>query len=455
MMHGTSRRAATGLLACMLLVAVLASAPAVAAARPGAKPVTGQTVRNVILLIGDGMGPEHTELGRLVYGPLAIEGLPWQAVGWTDTTSLSGVTWSCAAATALATGYETYNGWVGMSPAADGTPVARTNALEAAEARGKATGLVTDVYVQDATPAGFSAHVPDRYMTDEIVAQQLTQGIEVLFGAAAGRDAAYQGVPGVTYSTTLEDLQPYLEGKKPWPARLWGFYGYYSTVYDIDREEDEVVGREPTLAEMTTAALGVLQKDRDGFFLMVEGGAIDWVSHYRDAAATALEVREFNEALEVAYAWATTHPGTLLVVTSDHECGGLQVDDALNVAALAAQSASTEWMWGLIKADRSDERLIRATLAAYGGVPESGTGALTDHEIAHITACGEMGISDVLAARACVTWGWSGTDEGDHTDTLIPVFAWGPRAEIFGSGTEAAPVPNETVGRALLRVLAR
>jgi alkaline phosphatase len=443
------------LFVAVVLAVVVATLPGIATAKPGTKPPAPTAVKNVILLIGDGMGPEHTELGHLVYGPLAIEGLPWQSIGWTDTTSLSGVTWSCAAATALACGYETYNGWVGMSPGPDGSPVARMNALEAAEAQGKATGLVTDVYIQDATPAGFSAHVPDRYMKDEIVAQQLAQDIEVLFGAAAGRDAAYQGVPGVTYSTSLKDLQPYLDGKKRWPASLWGFYGYYSLVYNIDREEDEVVGKEPSLAQLTEASLGVLQQDRDGFFLMVEGGAIDWVSHYRDAAATALEVREFNEALEVAYEWAADHPGTLLVVTSDHECGGLEVDGNENVDALRTQQASTEWMWGLIKDDRYDEALIRETLEQYASIPADAkaTGALSDAEVEHISACGEMGISDVLAARAHVGWGWSGTDEGDHTDALIPVHAWGPEAALFGGGSENAPVPNETVGRNLLKVL--
>jgi alkaline phosphatase len=225
-------------------------------------------------------------------------------------------------------------------------------------------------------------------------------------------------------------------------------------VYDIDREEDEVVGKEPTLAQLTTASLNVLEKDKDGFFLMVEGGAIDWVAHYRDAAAVALEVREFNAALQVAYAYASTHPGTLLVVVSDHETGGLEVtggpieDGGVDVGALLAQSASTEWMWGLVKADRENAGLVRSTLAAYAGITD-----LSDEEVAHISACGEMGIADVLAARSNATWGWSGTDEGDHTDTYIPVRAWGPGATLFASGTEDHPVPNEAVGRMLLKVL--
>jgi alkaline phosphatase len=428
------------LAAAVLLVALALAAgvTTTAQAAESAAPV------NVILFIGDGMGPEHTELGARVYGPMAIETLSWEALGWLDTTSLDGVTWSCAAGTALATGYETYNGWVGMSPGPDGVALLRENALEAADDLDKATGLVTDVYIQDATPAAFSAHVPDRYLKDAIVTQQLGQGLDVLMGADGWRRDAYLGQAGVTYSTSLKDLAPYLTGKADWPERLWGFYGKNSMVYDIDREEDGVVKKEPSLAQMTAAALGVLEQDEDGFFLMVEGGAIDWVAHYRDAAATALEVREFNEALALAYEWAAKHPGTLLVVTTDHETGGLEVGPETDAGALLAQTASTEWMWGLIK---SGKMSVSRTLTVYAGFTP------TAAEVAHVKLYGEHGISDVLAARAHLEWGWSGRDEGDHTDTPVPVRAIGPGAALFGAGSESAPVPNEVVGQKLLELL--
>ena len=435
-------------LAVVALLAGLlgAAAPAADAGKPAPPPPS--PIKNVILLIGDGMGPEHTELGSLMYGPLAIETTKWQAAGWLDTTSLSGITWSCAAATALATGYETYNNWVGMSPGPDGSPVSRLNALEAAEAKGKATGIVTDVYIQDATPAAFSAHVPDRSLKDSIAEQQVSKGIEVLFGAHMFRLATYQGVPGVTYSSSLTDLQPYLDGKKAYPTSLWGFYGANSMVYDIDREEEQVVGKEPSLPQLTQAALGVLEKDQDGFFLMVEGGAIDWVAHYRDAAATALEVKGFNDTIKIALTYAQTHPGTLLVVTTDHETGGLAVNKStLNTTALGKQSASTEWMWGLISADPTNRTLIRDTLAKYAGIR-----TLTTAEVDDIVTNGEMGISNVLAARANVQWGWSGHDEGDHTATPVPVRAWGPGSAAFAAGTQSMPVDNEIVGRNLLSI---
>ncbi len=125
------------------------------------------------------------------------------------------------------------------------------------------------------------------------------------------------------------------------------------------------------------------------------------------------------------------------MVTSDHETGGLGVDPAtVKTASLVKQTASTEWMWGLIKTGAS----ISTTLKTHAGFTP------TTAEVAHIKACGEPGIADVLSWRGGVTWGWSGSDEGDHTGAPVPVRAW--------HGSQSAPVDNETVGQALLQILA-
>jgi alkaline phosphatase len=431
----------------LLLIALVAGvfAAAAPAAKPPVSPPASTQPKSVILMIGDGMGPEHTELGRLYKGSaLPIETLPWQTQSMLDTTSLSGITWSCAAATALATGYATYNNIVGMSPDASGTLVSRENALEAAQALGKASGLVTDVFIEDATPAGFSAHVPDRGLTDEIAAQQVAHHPQVIFGAHAQKLATYQGQANVTYSSSLKDLQPYLDGKKQWPASLWGFYGVNSLAYDIDREEEGVVGKEPTLPQLTNAALGVVSKDSDGFFLMVEGGAIDWTAHGRDAAATAIEVVNFNSAIQVAWDYVQKHPDTLLVVTSDHETGGLGVDpNTVNVGAMRLQTASIEWMWGLIKANVTDA-VITSTLKQCAGFTP------TAADVRMVKDYGEMGISDVLADRDGVTWGWGGHDDGDHTATPVAVRAYGPGSAVFAAPAGGGLWPNEHVGKSLL-----
>ena len=125
----------------------------------------------MILFVSDGAGPEHFELGKGANGgSLSIDSIPWKAQGTLDTASLDGVTDSAAAATALATGVETHNGWLSMVPSGSGaTPV--PTALEAAMADGKWAGLVTDVYVTDATPAAFGSHVTDRGLYEEIATQ--------------------------------------------------------------------------------------------------------------------------------------------------------------------------------------------------------------------------------------------------------------------------------------------
>jgi len=141
--------------------------PVASGKRPPAPPPDFSGLRNVILFIGDGMGPEHLELARrMAGGSLGIDSVPW-TTGSVDTTSLDGVTDSAAAATAIATGVETYNGWLSMAP---GNPAPET-VLERAESKGKATGLITDLNDVDATPAAFAAHVPDRDLDEEITGQ--------------------------------------------------------------------------------------------------------------------------------------------------------------------------------------------------------------------------------------------------------------------------------------------
>jgi len=400
-----------------------------------ASPFAG--VRNVIVFVGDGMGPSHLQLGRMLNGgALALDSMPWGGAGTLDTTSLSGVTDSAAAATALATGAETLNGWVSMVPAdlsgGDLTPVPVETALERAKLRGRATGLVTDLELSDATPAAFAAHVVDRDLGYEITTQMAARGIEVLF--SGGWSESYLlGTPDVT---SLRELAPFLAGTMPWPDRMLGIFGKTSLAYTIDREEEDVLHKQPTLPQLTAAALGVLSRDPDGFFLMVEGGANDWGGHARDAAWVGAEIRELDQAVRVAYEWAASRGDTLIVLVGDHETGGLTLGPATDYQAIARQTASTEWMWGLI---RSGKATVAKALADHAGI------AVTAAETSLILQNGEMGIADVLAARCRVAWGWSGRDEGDHTATPVPVMAWGPGASQF-----AIPgLDNERIGQLL------
>ncbi len=107
---------------------------------------------------------------------------------------------------------------------------------------------------------------------------------------------------------------------------MYGLIGAQTLAYAIDREEEGAVGKHPTITDATKAAIDVLAADPEGFFLMVEAGQIDWAGHSRDGAWTAAEVLAFDAAIKAAYDWAKTRTDTLIVVTADHETGGLVVN---------------------------------------------------------------------------------------------------------------------------------
>jgi alkaline phosphatase len=258
-------------------------------------------------------------------------------------------------------------------------------------------------------------------------------------GLRQGSLDALLGLPGHAYVESADDLDAYVASGGAGP--VFGFFGSWNMSFNLDRDDEGVASTEPTLPEMTSAAISTLSKDPDGFFLMVEAGLIDWSGHARDAASMGDEMIEMDQAVQVAYGWASSRTDTLIVFTADHETGDFATTRRTNYTALKAQEATTELMWGQISSGAS----IRSTLRTYANIdPLAG-------EIATIQACGEHGISDVLAARWKVTWnGWSCTDEGEHTDTLVPAWAWGPGASDFaGSGYD-----NELVGQNLLSYFA-
>jgi alkaline phosphatase len=393
-------------------------------------------VKNVILFIGDGMGPREVDLGKLMGdGALWTDAAPW-TTGSVATASLDGVTDSAAAATALATGVETYNGWLAMAPPLPGTPV--QTVLERAEPL-KATGLITDADERAATPAAFAAHVTDRDLDLDITEQIAAKDIELLLSGGWSYDYLLEGRQGVTYVQNSSDLA-YLAGQGAWPGHLYGFIGKSGLVYNLDREEEGVVGIQPMLPELTSAALGVLGQDPDGFFLMVEAAVIDYGGHSRDAAWIASEVKELDRAVQVAVDYARSRTDTLVIVTADHETGGLTFGSTIKTSVISRQSATVEFMWGEIAAGR---KTIKQAMAAYAGITD-----LTRAEERTIASYKEMGIADVLSAREKVSWGWSGLDEGDHTLTNVPIWAWGP-----GQGAFAGQYANERVGSLLLNAI--
>ena len=270
-------------------------------------------VRNIILMIGDGMGIGQITAAEIKNGEeeLVITSLPYQSL--VTTYSISGyVTDSAASATALATGYKTMNGMISMTR--DGKKP--ETVVEAAEADGMSTGIVTNTRVTHATPACFMAHIDSRNKEFEIADQILISGVDVVLGGGSAYfDSSDPSTACYTLVTTTADLLEFKSGK------LLGLFsdGYMS--YDISRDPEV----EPSLSEMTEKTIHLLSDDPDGFFLMVEGGRIDHACHANDLDNTVRETLSFDLAVLEALEYASKRNDTLVIVTADHETGGLSI----------------------------------------------------------------------------------------------------------------------------------
>jgi alkaline phosphatase len=315
----------------------------------------GATARNVIFLHGDGMGPSQRELTRLATkgqdGELVMDQLRYAGVVHTDSADPEeAVTDSAAGATAYASGVRTYNGAIGVD--VDGRPV--PTLLERARAAGKSTGLVTTAQVTDASPAAFGAHVPDRAQQSEIARQYLDDSKpDVILGGGEdrwlppGQPGAYPDNPPTDPTeqsssdrgNLIERAQQlgyeYVSDRgqlrRSRARKLLGLFSNEEMFEQRPEGEGDIYEPVVPLDEMTSKALSIVSRDRDGFFLMVEEEGIDEFAHRNNAEKTIETGEALDRAVDVALRFAATHPGTLIVVAADHETGGLaieNVDDA-------------------------------------------------------------------------------------------------------------------------------
>ena len=298
--------------------------------------VYAQQAKYVFYFIGDGMGVNQvngTEMylaeqeGRIGVTPLLFTTFPVASVATTFSTTNS-VTDSSAAGTALATGAKTYNGAIGMD---DQKNVLQTVAEKAKKA-GKRVGVTTSVSVDHATPAAFYAHQPNRSMYYEIALDLPKAGFDFYAGGGFLK-------PHTTFDKKkAPSIFPIIEEAGYTVARGLDEYQEKATAakkmvliqkegarpdclpYAIYRKEGDL-----TLAQITESAISFLTKEKNkGFFLMVEGGKIDWACHGNDPATAFEEVIDMDNAIKVAYEFYKKHPKeTLIVVTADHETGGL------------------------------------------------------------------------------------------------------------------------------------
>lgn len=343
---------------------------------PGGALAEG-AVKNVILLIGDGMGFGQITAARLslaqgAYSQLNLDTMPYTGLS-INFAANNIITDSAAAATALATGFRTETGRLGVLP--DGTPV--QSILLRAKEMGKKTGIVATVSLTDATLAAFLVNADHRAFEREIAAAILAAEVDVLLGG--GGDAF--GINPFTKKpksnalilqaleqgyTFVADRAGLLDMEITPDLKLIGLFIGGDMSFDITR-----LPTEPSLLEMAERALQVVSQEPQGFFLLIEGSRIDRAGHTNSIKELIGEMLMFDQVVGLALDFARANPGTLVVVTADHETGGL---------------------------------------AITGGNP-SGEG---------------------------VTHGWAATA---HTGSMVPIYAFGPGAERFTGTLQITEIP--------------
>ncbi len=317
--------------------------------------------KNIILMIGDGMGVSEVFAGLTAnHGKLFLENL--KHIGFSKTQSADDyITDSAAGGTAISCGVKTYNGAIGVNT--DTIPV--KSILEDAEAKGLATGLVSTSAITHATPASFIAHQPNRGMYEAIAADFLNTDIDVFIGG------------GVTHFSQREDKRNLLKELQ-------------NKGYDVELEMDKIAkvkdgklagltagihnGRVDERGDMlpvaTKTALNILDNNDKGFFLMVEGSQIDWGGHANSTIYIVEEMLDFDRSIGKALDFAAKDGETLIIVTADHETGGL---------ALAGGDMDT----GMVKGDFTAKHHtgVMVPVFAYGPGAEEFIGIMENTEL--------------------------------------------------------------------------
>ncbi|WP_019424910.1 alkaline phosphatase [Paenibacillus sp. OSY-SE] len=404
------------ILACFSLLSFQANQPVEAAAA-----ASSGKAKNVIFMIPDGFSTAFATNYRLFKGqPSVMDSL---LVGMVKTYSAdSALTDSAAAATAMSTGHKTNNGMIGTTP--DG--IRHKTILEAAHEQGKATGLVATASITDATPAAFSSHIFSRDEESDIALQQLGKA-DVLLGGGkdfflpesmGGKQKERNLLEEAKRSgyTIVEDrnqLQSASGGK------ILGLFAGRDMAPELDRRHTN----EPSLKDMTAKAIDTLRKDKDGFFLLVEGSQIDSAGHYNDAAWAMKDTQAFEEAVALALDFAKKDGNTLIVIVGDHDTGGMSVGGYGQIGAkldvLHQVKASGIFMADRLKSDRSN---VKEVLKTYANID------VTAAEEAKIKSAKDavQAINGVISERALVGW-----ITYLHTGVDVQMYAFGPGSDLF------------------------
>ncbi|MGF9696789.1 alkaline phosphatase [Paenibacillus sp. MABNR03] len=396
--------------------------------------VEKKQIKNIIFLIGDGMGTAYTSayrymkddpstkvMERTVFDPYLVG----TQMTYPDDDSQN-VTDSASAATAMSAGVKTYNAAIAVDN--DHTEV--KTVLEQAKENGKSTGLVATSEITHATPAAFGAHDISRKNMDAIADDyydELINGdhkLDVLLGGGKSnfvredRDLSKKfqeaGFSYVTDSSTLlADTN----------EQILGLFADGGMDKMIDRTSET-----PSLAEMTNTAIDRLSTNENGFFLMVEGSQIDWAGHDNDIVGAMSEMEDFAAAFQAAIDFAKEDGETLVVATADHSTGGLTLgkDGEYNffVDPIKAAVRTPDFMAAQIAEGASVEETLKSYLKLELTAEEiqSVKDAAKDADVTTI----DNAIEAIIDNRSFTGW-----TTGGHTGEDVPVYAYGPASHRF------------------------
>ena len=410
----------------------------------------GKSPKYIFYFIGDGMGPSHvrgTELfcSELFGQEVRMLFTTFPQVAFVTTHSASnGVTDSAASGTALATGSKANNGNIGVD--ANGNDV--YSIAHKAKEKGLAVGIATTVPINHATPAAFYAHNKSRNNYHDIAQWMLTAGYDFY----AGGDAKCTNEQReVLYSKAEEQGYTIARGYSDYKAKaddaekmmLYQKNIAEELPYAIDNEYHNV---DLNLYNITRAGIEFLyNKNKDGFFFMVEGGKIDYASHSDDAATVFYEVFGFNSAIDAAMEFYNQHKDeTLIIVTADHETGGLVLgyngNYALYFKELTKQKVSVNKLQAMLGAlgtttwDKVNEVVKENTGVDIRGNHDKNESIEMTSDLASRIAA--EAIYDI-DRKAAISWA-----SGNHSGTYVPLYAIGCGADEFHGVMDNTDIPK-------------
>ena len=446
-------------------------------------------IKYVFYFIGDGMGSNQVLASEMYYS--AIQGQPLGRVQTLMTTfpfsgsassysASNGITDSAAAGTCLATGSKTTNGMLGLAP--DSSRL--TTIAEELKAQGWGVGIMTTVAIDHATPAAFYAHVPKRNMYYKIGKQLCSSNFDFFGGAGFHHpQGKHDDKPenlyrmaekaGYTIAHGYDEAKSQITNNKSQISKMilvqkdddQGTKHGSNLPYAIDRKEGDL-----TLAQIVSTAIPFLEARHERFFMMVEGGMIDYACHSDDAATAIGEVWDMNEAMKAAYAFYEKHPEeTLILVTADHETGGLALgnsDYTLHLDLLQYQKCSAWYLSDLFTQLFKDNKqptweqaqaIYREQLGFWDSVEITEEEEMKlkgyyqavinhqakDTETMYKTINNMASGISLLNMKAHI--GWTTYAHSAHT---VPIFAIGPGAQNFSGwhdNTEIVPLLRRAI----------